>query len=58
VTDKLRGIGYLGPLLSWYYRSWIASPDLGGPGSSDIPWGYMLSYTCLVVYTLVLTLRY
>jgi hypothetical protein len=58
VTENLRKSGWLGPLLSWYYRSWIASPDLGGPASSGIPWGYMMSYTCLGLYTLVLTVRY
>jgi hypothetical protein len=58
VTEHLRDQGCLGPLLAWYYRSWIAPSDMDGSKSSGIPWGYLLSYGCLVLYTLVLTLRY
>lgn len=58
VTARLWTQGYMGPLLSWYYCSWIAPPSLDGQTGSGIPWAYILSATCLVVYTLVLTFRY
>jgi hypothetical protein len=57
VIDQLKGREFLGPLLSWYYRSEIASSGIESKYASGIPWDYLISYTCLLLYTLVLTLR-
>jgi hypothetical protein len=36
----------------------VAPLDFDRKAKNGIPWGYLLSYTTLILYTFVLTLRY
>lgn len=58
MVRSLQYDGVLGPLLSWYYRSFVGrEDDMRRRSSIGIVWAYIFSYFYLVFYTMALTLR-